>query len=93
MRESEKRLENELRRAVKNTGGLCLKMGTSFLSGIPDRLCLFAGGRVCFVEVKTTGEKPKKIQLFFMRKLEKLGFDVRIIDNTKALEELINYYG
>jgi len=90
MRESEKLLERKLAKKVSQVGGWCLKLPAIHHAGIPDRLCLFPGGEVVFVEVKTTGEKPRKIQLAIHQKLRKLGFTVLVIDKTEEIEAFIN---
>ena len=42
--------------------GWCLKLPAIHNAGLPDRLCLFPGGEVVFVELKAFGKKPRKIQ-------------------------------
>lgn len=90
MKESEKLLERKLVKNIKDVGGWCLKLPAIHHAGIPDRLCLFPGGEVVFVEVKTTNEKPKKLQLAIHRKLRKLGFTVLVIDKSTQIEDLVN---
>ena len=46
-------------------------------------------GTVVFVELKSTGEKPRKIQLAVHKKLRELGFRVEVIDTLKDVESLI----
>lgn len=89
LKESEKILEPKLAREVKKVGGWALKLPATFVSGLPDRLVLMPGGRAYFVEMKTTGEKPRKIQLAIHRKLRSMGFDVFVIDSTKGINEFI----
>jgi len=92
VKESEKNLDRLLRGKVKGLGGWSLKLDTTFISGIPDRLLLFPGGRICFAEVKTSGEKARKLQKAVHRKLKKLGFDVYIVDNKEVVNQIINIY-
>jgi len=92
MIESEKTLEKRLGAEAKKIGGWSLKLPAIHVSGIPDRLLLLPGGRVVFVELKTTKEKPRKIQLVIHRKLRKLGFRVEIIDTTAQIIALIEEY-
>ena len=92
MIESEKDIERFLCRAVKEKGGLAIKLLTSQMIGLPDRLCLFPIGRVVFVEVKTTGQKPRKIQAYVHKQLMRLGFRVKVIDSTKGVIDLCNEY-
>ena len=89
--ESEKVLEPKLVKAVKAEGGWAIKLLATFVTGIPDRMCLFPGGRIVFVEMKTTGQKPRKIQRYVHRKLVRLGFIVLVIDSTPGIENLIQW--
>lgn len=91
--ESEKTLERMLKNLVENTmKGLCVKLLSQHMIGLPDRLCLLPGGRVFFVEVKTTGKKPRKIQEFVHRKLEALGFKVYVLDSSPVLNTIREKY-
>lgn len=91
--ESEKKLERSLKSSVEDTmKGLCLKLLSQHMTGLPDRLCLLPGGRAFFVEVKTTGKKPRKIQEVVHEKLRKLGFEVWILDSSKTLRSILDKY-
>lgn len=87
--ESEKAIERKLVERVKKAGGLCIKLLTSQYIGLPDRLCLFPGGKIIFVELKSTGQKPRKIQVFVHNKLRDLGFQVEVIDSIEGVEKLV----
>jgi len=89
MIESEKLLERKLRQKIDQLGGWSIKLLSSHITGLPDRLCLLPGGRVIFVEVKTTRKKPKKIQLKVHEKLRGLGFQVEIIDTSLKIKEIL----
>lgn len=73
-------------------GGWTFKLLSTHITGLPDRICLLPGGIVFFVEVKSTGKKPSKIQLHIHSKLKKLGFGVEVIDTTEKLDKLIAHY-
>lgn len=88
--DSEKLVERRLRQAVADCHGLCLKLLSDYFTGLPDRLCLFPGKKAVFVELKTTGEKPRKIQLRVHSKLRALGFRVEIIDTVQGVNDFIN---
>lgn len=93
MIESEKLLEKKLKLKVKEKlGGWCLKFLPLHINGMPDRLCLIPYGKAIFVEVKTTGKKPSKLQKLIHKKLKKLGFPVILIDSTQAINKLIKNY-
>lgn len=90
--ESEKDLERKLNQGVKKLLGLTFKFVPLFVAGIPDRICLLPGGRIFFAEIKTTKQKPKKLQLFWHAKLRKLGFRVEIIDTSEQIENILKDY-
>lgn len=92
MIESEKAIERLLYTTVKAKGGMAIKLLTSQMLGLPDRLCLFPTGKVVFVELKTTGQKPRKIQLYIHEQLRKLGFRVEVIDTKQGVINLCNEY-
>ena len=77
----EKDVERALIAAVRKSGGLCLKLISPGWSGAPDRLCLFPGGQLCFVELKTPGGKLRPLQVRRVDQLRALGFPVTMIDS------------
>lgn len=85
---SEKVVERKLVELVKINGGMCIKLLCDQLIGLPDRMCLFPGHKIVFVELKTTGRKPKRIQVHMHNKLRALGFRVEVID---TVESVINF--
>jgi hypothetical protein len=83
-------LEKEIERKLKNLvegklGGLCLKWVCPGWRGVPDRILLFPGGRVYFVELKRPkGSKVDPLQTWWQRRLAGLGFTVwHIYDNAQ----------
>jgi hypothetical protein len=88
--ESEKLLDRKLSAALKKLGGWSIKLLATHVTGLPDRLCLLPNGVLFFAEIKTTGKKPKPVQLSVHKKLRELGFKVVVIDKSediiKALE-------
>ncbi len=86
---NEKIIERKLRQEVERRGGLCIKLWSNSFTGLPDRLCLLPGGALLFVEVKSTGEKPRKIQELVHRKLRRLGFMVAVLDKETDINQLV----
>lgn len=86
--DSEKVVERKLVELVKINGGMCIKLLCDQLIGLPDRMCLFPGHKIVFVELKTTGQKPKRIQVYMHNKLRALGFRAEVID---TVESVINF--
>lgn len=88
-KDSEKLLEKKLDRIVKELGGWTLKLLPTFVSGLPDRLVLYKG-RALFVELKTTDKRARPDQLRIHKKLERLGFEVYVIDTSEGVDKFIN---
>lgn len=84
--ENEKTLEKYLKACVESKlKGLCLKILSLHITGLPDRLCLIPGGKILFVELKTTGKRPRRIQVYMHNKLRELGFRVEVIDSKEQI--------
>lgn len=88
--DSEKLVERKLVELVKINNGMCIKLLCDQLIGLPDRLCLFPNHKIVFVETKTTGQKPRRIQAYMHKKLRALGFRVEVIDSIEGVEQFIN---
>ena len=88
-KESEKTLEARLVREIEARGGMALKYTSQFHRGIPDRICLLPGGLSVFVELKSTGKKPTKLQQHAMEQLDRMGHPNTVIDSTEKLEALL----
>ena len=88
-KESEKTLEARLVREIETRGGMALKYTSQFHRGIPDRICLLPGGLSVFVELKSTGKKPTKLQQHALERLDQMGHPNCVIDCTEDLEKLL----
>lgn len=86
---SEKSIERYLVQQAKQNGLLCLKYSNPNMVGYPDRLLVLPGGNVIWVELKSKGRKPTKIQQMRMAELTGMGHLVRVIDNKPDIDELI----
>lgn len=82
---NEKLIERKLRDMVRQSGGLALKFTSPGFDGVPDRLILMPDGKSYFAELKTTGKKPRPLQMRRKRQLESLGFKVFIIDSEDQI--------
>ncbi|BAL01371.1 hypothetical protein OBV_41720 [Oscillibacter valericigenes Sjm18-20] len=85
----EKQIERKLVGTVKAAGGIAPKFVSPGYDGMPDRLLLFPGGRMTFVEVKAPGEKPRPLQMARHRMLRKLGFKVYILDAATDIDKIV----
>lgn len=83
MRESV--IERKLVTEVKKRGGLAVKFVSPGLDGVPDRLVLFPGGKMAFVELKAPGKNMRPIQERRARQLTALGFRVYCVDNNEMI--------
>lgn len=84
---SEKVFERELSKFVEESGGMAVKLLSQFIKGLPDRMFLLPGGFVVFVEFKSTGKKPTKIQEYIHKRIQALGFQVLVVDSVETYEE------
>ena len=81
----ESMVEKKLVTEVKKRGGLAVKFVSPGLDGVPDRLVLFPGGRLAFVELKAPGKKMRPLQIKRAKMLGALGFKVYCIDDAKMI--------
>lgn len=88
MRESV--IERKLLQAVRQSGGLALKLISPGFNGVPDRLLLFMGGKAAFCEVKAPGQKPRPLQVHRMEQLRKMGFKVFVVDDVNQIGGIID---
>ena len=90
---SEKDLERTFSDQLNRTKKVwVIKLLSTFIKGLPDRMILCKGGYVGFAEIKTTGKKPTKIQLYIHDKLKDLGFEVFIIDDIESRDRAVSFF-
>lgn len=90
---SEKDLERTFADKLNRTKKVwVIKLLSTFIKGLPDRLVICQGGYVGFAEIKATGKKPTKIQSHIHEKLRALGFTVFVIDDLESRDAAINYF-
>lgn len=86
----EKQIEQALFHAVREQGGIALKLVSPSYAGLPDRLVLLPGGHMAFVEVKAPGKKPRVLQLMRLEFLSRLGFRVYVLDSAERIGGMLN---
>jgi hypothetical protein len=82
--EREEGVEQHLVDLVEGAGGMCIKMPSTIIRGLPDRLCLLPGVTPFFVETKPPkgyGVKPHQGRMH--AKLRVLGVKV-FVPRTKS---------
>lgn len=90
---SEKDLERTFSERLNRTKKVwVIKLLSSFVKGLPDRMIICRGGYVGFAEIKTTGKKPTKIQSYIHEKLRALGFKVFVIDDLESRDSAITFF-
>ena len=85
----EKSIEKQLVRAVKAAGGICPKLVSPGINGMPDRMVLLPGSRIGFVEVKAPGKAPRPLQTNRHRMLRRLVFPVCVLDDPDQIPGII----
>ena len=86
----EKEIEQALVKAVRDSGGRCLKFTCPGFAGVPDRLMLLPGGKIAFIELKAPGKKPRALQIKRMKQLSALGFQCFVIDSMDGIGGVID---
>lgn len=90
---SEKYLERTFSEKLNQTKKVwVIKLLSTLVKGLPDRMILCQGGYVGFAEIKTTGKKPTKIQTYIHEKLRALGFKVFVIDDLESRDAAITFF-
>lgn len=84
----ESSIEASLREAVRKAGGLALKFVSPGFTGVPDRIILFPGGVVCFVETKSKTGTLSPRQAYVKKQFEALGFEVKIINSKDEIQTI-----
>ena len=86
----EKTIEQKLVAEVKKAGGICPKWLAPGFDGVPDRITMFPGGKIAFVEVKAPGERPRALQRARHELLRKIGFRVYVLDEIEKIGGIID---
>lgn len=85
----EKTIEKRLVQAVKDGGGMCPKLISPGTDGMPDRMVLLPNAHIGFVEVKAPGKKPRPLQVMRHRQLQKLGFQIFVLDDPDQIPGIV----
>jgi len=88
----EKAIEIFLIQQVKRRNGLAIKLNSTSLSGLPDRLVLLPQGLIFFVELKSPTGRLRPTQKVLHRVLKNLGFTVYVINSKTKVKEVLKTY-
>ena len=89
----EKSVENYLKKRVKEKGGLCIKIIPDILNGLPDRMVILPGKSPFFIELKAPGQKPRKLQNYWLNRLAEMGQKAYVASNFVQVDEIMNNEG
>lgn len=85
----EKVIEDYLRLQVKHMGGRAYKFSSPGNAGVPDRLVVFPGGKIAFVELKAPGRKPTVKQNQKMQELRHLGAVCTWTNSKEGVDQIL----
>lgn len=85
----EKELEKLFVTEVKKAGGKAYKFTSPGSEGVPDRLVVFPGSRIGFVELKQQGKKPSAVQKVRIKELESRDCFVTVLDRPNNIPKVI----
>ena len=90
---SEKDLERTFSDKLNRTKKVwVIKLLSTFIKGLPDRMIICQGGYVGFAEIKTTGKKPTKIHSHIHEKRRARGVTVFVIDDLESRDAAISFF-
>ncbi len=85
----EREVERYLVEQVRAARGMAPKWVSPANAGACDRICLFSGGRVVFVELKRPGGSLRPLQERVIGLLRRLGAEVHVVDSKEGVDEVL----
>ena len=89
----EKEVEQYLVSEVRKAGGKAYKFVSPGNTGVPDRIAVFPGGKIYFVELKAPGGKVRPQQAARFAELGRRGCKVWVLDSKLAVDGFLKKYG
>lgn len=86
----EKEIEKKLVDGIRRLGGRAYKWVSPGSNGVPDRIIVMPGGRILFVELKTSTGVVSKLQKMQIRMLSQMGCDVRVVFGMDGVQDLLD---
>lgn len=86
----ERKIEERLVRYCKKKGVLCYKFNSPSRAGVPDRILIFPGGKVIFLELKATGAKPTPLQSRELKVIAHQGADAYWADSVEKWKAIVD---
>lgn len=88
---SEKSFERRLVNHCKLLGCIPVKMTDPMNAGLPDRMIIMPGGKVVWVEIKSSGKKPSRLQQKRFDEMLKMEHPVYVVGCKGDLELVMGY--
>lgn len=85
----EKDIEDWMSAQVKKLGGISLKFVSPGNPGVPDRIYLFPGGKVYFVELKKEIGRLSEIQKWQRERFQKMGCKFHVVKGMESARQFI----
>lgn len=87
----EARIESGIVTECKKRGGVCWKWVSPGRRGVPDRICIFPGGKIVFVETKRPDVKDGRSagQKKVFEILTALGCVVRVCNTGESFRDVL----
>ena len=86
----EREIEKKLVKGIRRLGGRAYKWVSPGSNGVPDRIIVMPGGRILFVELKTSTGVVSKLQKRQIRMLSQMGCDVRVVFGMDGVQDLLD---
>ena len=87
--ESEKAVEVYLVKRMREIGGRAYKWVSPGNDGVPDRMCIFPGGRVELAELKGAGGRVSRLQAHRFAELSGMGRRVWVLWSRDSIDRFI----
>lgn len=85
----EKDIEAWMTDQVKRLGGLSLKFVSPGNPGVPDRIYIFPGGRIYFVELKKELGRLSGVQKWQRERFQKMGCRFYVVKGMESAKRFI----
>lgn len=85
----EKDIEKWMTEQVRRLGGMSLKFVSPGNPGVPDRIYIFPGGKIYFVELKKELGRLSGVQKWQRERFQKMGCPFHVIKGMNSAREFI----
>lgn len=87
--EPESKIEKWLNEQVRKLGGKSYKFTSPGSPGVPDRIYLFPGGKIYFVELKRIIGKLSGAQVWQREQFQQMGVNVKVIYGMEQAKKFV----